>query len=110
LREVVPQKELPKIFKCLRAEGAPQQRETWNRRQRAFLEKIRSGDIFELAEVFRDLSYRGAQQPLSYGERQVLQATRKLLVEELSVAGGVSSGRIGRRVERLVTAKGGHAR
>ena len=60
----------------------------WNRRYRANLEKIKSGDIFEVAEVVRNLSLRDQEKGLSTGERKMLENARQILVSELVLAQG----------------------
>jgi CarD family transcriptional regulator len=105
LRDVVGQEEVAKIFELLSTPCEPKEREPWTRRLRGFSEKIRSGNIFDLAEVLRDLSNIAAQKPLSFGERHLFETTRKLLVQELSIARGMSSERIDRQVSRILLEK-----
>ncbi len=50
------------------------------------MEKIKSGSLFEVAEVFRDLYRLKGMKPLSFGERRMLDTARGLIVQELSVA------------------------
>ena len=64
-------------------------RQTWNRRYRGFMEKIKSGSLFEVAEVFRDLYRLKGIKPLSFGERRMLDTAKGLIVQELSVARAV---------------------
>ena len=74
-------------------------RQTWNRRYRGFMEKIKSGSLFEVAEVFRDLYRLKGLKPLSFGERRMLDTAKGLIVQELSVARAVRhpEGRTGAR-------------
>ena len=58
----------------------------WNRRYRNNLEKIRSGDIFEVAGVVRNLTARDKEKGLSSGERKMLDTAREILVSELILA------------------------
>ena len=51
-------------------------RQTWNRRYRGFMEKIKSGSLFEVAEVFRDLYRLKGMKPLSFGERRMLDTAQ----------------------------------
>lgn len=59
---------------------------SWNRRYRAHMEKIKSGDIFEVAEVVRNLVLREQEKGLSTGERKMLDTARQILVSELVLA------------------------
>jgi CarD family transcriptional regulator len=57
LRDVIQKKDIPKIFDVMRSrQEQPMDNQTWNRRYREYMEKIKTGSLFEVAEVFRDLS------------------------------------------------------
>lgn len=58
----------------------------WNRRYRANTEKLKTGDIFEVAEVVRNLTLRDHEKGLSTGERKMLDNARQILVSELVLA------------------------
>ncbi len=60
--------------------------QTWNRRYREYMEKIKTGSLFEVAEVFRDLSLLKLTKDLSFGERKLYDTAQNLLVKELSTA------------------------
>jgi len=60
----------------------------WNRRYRNNLEKIKSGDIYEVADVVRNLSAREREKGLSTGERKMLDSAREILISELILAVG----------------------
>src|SRR5690606_22482962 len=88
MRALAGDHEIDELFELLADHEVPSDRQTWNRRYRGFMEKIRTGSLFEVAEVYRDLSLLKAQKSLSHGERQMLRTARDLLVRELSVARG----------------------
>ena len=58
----------------------------WNRRYRENMDKIRSGNIFEVAEVVRTLTIRERQKGLSTGDRKMLNSARRILISELVFA------------------------
>lgn len=60
---------------------------SWNRRYRANLDKLRSGNIFEVAEVIKNLALREKEKGLSTGEKKMLESARQILVSELVLAG-----------------------
>ena len=60
--------------------------QTWNRRYREYMEKIKTGSVFEIAEVLRDLFLLKADKELSFGERKMLDSARSLLLKELTLA------------------------
>jgi CarD family transcriptional regulator len=81
---------IDELFAFLQDREIPSDRQTWNRRYRGFMEKIRTGSLFEVAEVYRDLSVLRLGKSLSHGERQMLKTARDLLVRELAAARGAT--------------------
>ncbi len=86
LRRIAGHEEIAEVMEILRDKEIHIDRQTWNRRYRGFMEKIKSGSLFEVAEVFRDLYRLKGLKPLSFGERRMLDTARGLIVQELSVA------------------------
>lgn len=86
LREIIDKKEVPKVFRILSERNGKVDCQTWNRRYREYMEKIKSGSVFEVAEVLRDLVHLKNNKDLSFGERQMLDLAQNLLVKELSIA------------------------
>ncbi|MES1208672.1 MAG: CarD family transcriptional regulator [Pseudomonadota bacterium] len=86
LRRIAGEEEIDEVRQILKEKEVHVDRQTWNRRYRGFMEKIRSGSLFEVAEVFRDLYRLKGLKPLSFGERRMLDTARGLIVQELSVA------------------------
>ena len=62
--------------------------QTWNRRYREYMEKIKTGSIYEIAGVLRDLVSLRVDKELSFGERKMLTMVRALLMDELSLVTG----------------------
>jgi CarD family transcriptional regulator len=85
LREVISKDGVQKVVRLLKENGADMS-SNWNRRYRANLEKIKTGDIYEVAEVVRNLIQREKEKGLSSGERKMLDNARQILVSELSMA------------------------
>ncbi|MGE5484210.1 MAG: CarD family transcriptional regulator [Ignavibacteriales bacterium] len=88
LRQVIGETEVDKVFDVLRA-SRTKMSTNWNRRYRANLEKIKSGNIYEVAEVVRNLVLRDREKGLSTGERKMLDSARQILVSELVLAKGI---------------------
>ena len=86
LRYVIDEDEVDEVFDILRERDISFDHGTWNRRYRAYVEKIKTGSIFEISEVLRDLNLLKVDKSLSFGERKMLDTARRLLVQELSVA------------------------
>jgi CarD family transcriptional regulator len=86
VRKIVAEDEVPKVIEILKKRGMKTDSQTWNRRHREYQEKMRSGSIFQAAEVFRDLSLLKESKDLSYGERRLFDQAKNLLIKELSIA------------------------
>ena len=87
LREIINRKEVSKVFSILKeTDMCVDDNQTWNRRYRDYMEKIKSGSVFEVAEVYRDLTTIQQDKELSFGERKMLDTARSLLVKEISLA------------------------
>lgn len=87
LRDIIDAEEIPKVYavmKSKKASGADNQ--TWNRRYREYMDKIKTGSLYDVAEVFRDLSILKHTKDLSFGERKLYDTAQVLLVKELSTA------------------------
>ena len=72
LRDIIPKTELPKLFSILKKRDVTLDSQTWNRRYREYMEKIKTGSVFEVAEVYRDLLILRYDKELSFGERKML--------------------------------------
>jgi CarD family transcriptional regulator len=86
LREVINARQASNVMKILRTRDIEIDHQTWNRRYREYMEKIKTGSVFEIAEVIRDLYLLKDDKELSFGERKMLDMARNLLVKELSIA------------------------
>ena len=62
----------------------------WNQRYRMYMEKLKSGSPFDIAEVLRNLLLLKSGKALSFGERKMLDSARSLLVKEISIAKSVT--------------------
>ncbi len=88
LREVMGGEEIDRVFHVLRERKRVSDGQTWNRRFRAYSEKIRTGSALEIAKVLRDLYLLRAGKSLSYGEKRMLNTAMELLAQEIAVASG----------------------
>lgn len=86
LRAVINSSEADKVIDILKRTDVKIDKTTWNRRYREYVEKIKTGSIFEIAEVLRDLFLLKVDKELSFGERQMLEKARNLLLKELALA------------------------
>jgi len=101
LRELIRQKEVPKLYSILKKKKAMMDNQTWNRRFREYTEKIKTGSVYEVAEVYRDLLTLKIEKELSFGERKMLDTARNLLVKEISLAKRVKEEQIEKDLDRI---------
>lgn len=86
LRPIISKDEANKVIEILKVKEVKIDNQTWNRRYREYMEKIKTGSVYEIAEVLRDLFLLKADKELSFGERKMLDNARGLLLKELSLA------------------------
>jgi CarD family transcriptional regulator len=86
LREIINETELPRLYSILEKRDVALDNQTWNRRYREYMDKIKTGSVFEVAEVYRDLLMLRVEKELSFGERKMLETARSLLIKEISLA------------------------
>ena len=101
LREIIPQTEVPKLYSILKKRDVQIDNQTWNRRYREYMDKIKTGSVFEVAEVYRDLLMLKLEKDLSFGERKMLDTARNLLVKEISLAKQVQEEQVERDLDRI---------
>ncbi|NLW10357.1 MAG: CarD family transcriptional regulator [Firmicutes bacterium] len=98
VREVIGKDEVGKVLDILKSKTSAMS-SNWNRRYRANMEKIKSGNIYEVAEVVRNLSLRDREKGLSTGERKMLENARQILLSELVLAQNVTEEQVEEMVE-----------
>jgi CarD family transcriptional regulator len=85
LRDVINDEEVEEVFAVLRKKEA-RMPTNWSRRFKNHVEKLKSGDIYQVAEVVRNLSIREKAKGLSAGEKRMLSRARQILISELTFA------------------------
>jgi CarD family transcriptional regulator len=88
LRTVIGDKEVAVVLKALTG-GSTEMPKNWNRRFKHNRDKMKTGDIFELAEVVRNLAQRDQEKGLSTGEKQMFSKAKRILASELMYAKGM---------------------
>lgn len=86
LREIISKDEVEAVYEILKERDITIDNQTWNRRYREYMDKIKTGSIYEIAEVYRDLMLLKHEKDLSFGERKLLDSARNLLMKELAFA------------------------
>ena len=101
LREIIELTEVPKLYSILKKRDVPIDNQTWNRRYREYMDKIKTGSVFEVAEVYRDLLILKVEKDLSFGERKMLDTARNLLVKEISLAKKVGEEQVEKELDEI---------
>jgi len=101
LRAIISKKEVEAVLDILRARDNEIGIQTWNRRYRDYMEKIKTGSIHEVAVVLRDLYLLSVDKDLSYGERKMMDTAKSLLVREISLARKVDESKIEKLIDNM---------
>jgi CarD family transcriptional regulator len=101
IRDVIAQDELEKVFKVLKSKEC-RMPTNWSRRFKTHVEKLRSGDIYQVAEVVRNLARREADKGLSAGEKRMLTKARQILISEVTFAANVDEIEAGSMLDKVL--------
>ena len=100
MRSIIDTETAGKVFKVLET-NSTEMSLNWNKRYRDNMEKMKSGDIYEVADVVRNLSFKQKERGLSTGEKKMLLNARQILVSELTLAENLQK----EKVEEIVDSK-----
>ena len=101
MRRLIDQNRITSIFDTLAEPAECGKIASWSRRQREYQDKLKTGNLLEVAEVLRDLYLIRTSKELSYGEKKVLEQARKLLVTEVALAEGAKEDQVVKRLENI---------
>lgn len=101
LRAIISMDDVGEVFNILNMKDVEIVAQPWNQRYREYMEKIKSGSVFEIAAVLRDLFVLTETKELSFGERKMLDSARTLLVSEISLANLMSEDEVGEKIEGI---------
>jgi CarD family transcriptional regulator len=101
IRDVIARDELEKVFKVLKSKEC-RMPTNWSRRFKTHVEKLRSGDIYQVAEVVRNLARREADKGLSAGEKRMLTKARQILISEVTFAANVDETEAGSMLDKVL--------
>ncbi len=99
IRPLVTSEEIDDVYEILQSKDGGTDTQTWNRRHREYMDKIKTGSAFEIAEVLRDLCLLRDKKTLSFGERRMLETARNLLVKEIACAQDKTENDVGEEIE-----------
>ena len=101
MRRLIDRQRITGIFDALAERTANGKIASWSRRQREYNDKLKTGNLLEVAEVLRDLYQIKSSKELSYGEKKVLEQARKLLVTEVALAQGAKEDQVIKQLENI---------
>lgn len=101
LRNIISQNDVEKVF-CVLETDETAMSDNWNKRYRDNMEKMKSGDIYEVADVVRNLSFKQKEKGLSTGEKKMLNNAKQILVSELVLVENASNSEIEKLVDNKI--------
>ena len=101
LRAIIPNSDVHKVFEILKERDIKLESQPWNQRYRQYMEKIKTGSVFEIAGVLRDLYLLSEDKDLSFGERKMMDTAKSLLTKELSLADETGEEQVEKNIEAI---------
>ena len=104
LRPVVAKKEVKKVLDILREEDGKIPKlgvQSWNKRYKEYADKVKSGDIYEIATVLRDIHHLKKVKNLSFGEKRIMENALSHVVKELSISLRKKEGDVSSQIEEI---------
>jgi len=101
LRAIIAESEVDQVLEILNEREIKINSQTWNRRYRDYMDKIKTGSVYEVAVVLRDLYLLSGDKELSYGERKMMDTAKNLLVKEISLAKDVEELKVEQQIEKI---------
>ncbi|MCB9228069.1 MAG: CarD family transcriptional regulator [Deltaproteobacteria bacterium] len=102
MRVLSSDQEIEEVF-SLMSNPIRSTQKTWNKRYREFHDKLKTGSVSEIAEVFRDLWNLQTTKDLSYGEKQMLEKSRNMVVSEISAARNQTEKQVTAHLQSIMT-------
>lgn len=101
VRNVIGREEAEKVISIL-GEDETEMSQNWNKRYRDNMEKMKSGDVYEIADVVRNLAFKQKEKGLSTGEKKMLSNAKQILVSELVLAEHASQEEVEELIENKI--------
>ena len=106
LRHVISKSQITRIYKILKNTSKVEQpngHQSWNKRYREYSDKLKSGDIFEVAHVLKDINLLQNAKDLSFGEKRIMDSALSLLVKEISIAKNLKEASVTKEIDKILT-------
>ncbi len=102
VRDVMDVSEVDRLLSYLKCSSV-QNNDVWNKRLRSNMDKLRGGNIYAAADVFKELYFRDIERNLSSGEKKVLNSAKNIMYSELVIACGKSMEEIDEMIMGIIT-------
>ncbi len=106
LRHVISKSQITRIYKILKNTSKverPNGHQSWNKRYREYSDKLKSGDIFQVAHVLKDINLLQNAKDLSFGEKRIMDSALSLLVKEISIAKNLKEASVTKEIDKILT-------
>lgn len=103
VRALMPSIETNSVFELLKDQNVKVDMSTWNRRHREYTLKVKTGSLFEIADVLRQLLLLKMTKKLSFGERKMLDQCKELIVKEIALSTGTPEVSVSEKIDSLYT-------
>lgn len=101
LRNIICSGDVKRVLAILGERGLEMESQPWNQRYREYTNRIKTGSVFEIAAVLRDLLLLRADKELSFGERKMVETARGLLIKEIALACDQDEEQVAERIDRI---------
>ena len=101
LRNIISQNDVEKVF-CVLETDETAMSDNWNKRYRDNMDKMNSGDIYQVADVVRNLSFKQKEKGLSTGEKKMLNNAKQILVSELVLVENTTNAEMEKLVDNKI--------
>jgi CarD family transcriptional regulator len=101
LRNIIASDQVEKVYDILREKKVTISSQPWNQRYRDYMQKIKTGSVYEIAAVLRDLNVLSADKTLSFGERKMMDTARNLLIKEIAIARGTKEKMVEEKLDEI---------
>ncbi len=108
LRCVIDSCEVTKIYDILKDKNVVHDNSPWNRRYKEYMERIKSGSIYEVATVLKELYNLRYWKELSFGEKKMFEIARGLITKELSISLGTEEMMVEQEIEEIFVNNSNH--
>ena len=102
IRDLIEEKKIPEVYDILRHQDVKIDNIAWNKRFKDYNEKLKSGSLYEIAEVLRDLFVLKKRKELSFGEKRMYEMAINLLSQEISIVKSLEKDEIIEEIEKIL--------